>query len=207
MISKSNIGGVILAGGKASRMDFRDKALETLHGKPLLEYVVSKAAAQVEHLVLSVNHNIERYQVFGLPIVPDRDTSYAGPLLGILSAMHWFRSRQAGKGISYLACFPGDAPEFPQDVVGQLTQKLNKESAVVAYIYHQDQIQPLFSLWHLGLIGQIEDAVAAGLYGPKLLFGSLKAVAVNCDDNSPGTFCNINSAEDLHAAALLIGHK
>ena len=188
-------------------MGFRDKALETLHGKPLLEYVVSKAATQVEHLVLSVNHNIERYQAFGLPIVPDRDTSYAGPLLGILSAMHWFQSMQAGKGISFLACFPGDAPEFPQDVVGQLTQKLNKESAVVAYIYHQDQIQPLFSLWHLGLIEQIEDAVAAGLYGPKLLFGSLKAVAVNCDDNSPGTFCNINSAEDLHAAALLIGHK
>jgi len=207
MISKSDIGGVILAGGKASRMDFRDKALEPLHGTPLLEYVVSKAAAQVDHLVLSVNHNIERYQAFALPIVPDRDASYAGPLLGILSAMHWFQSAQAETGISYLACFPGDVPEFPQDVVSQLAQKLNKESAAVAYICHRDQIQPLFSLWRLNLIKQIEEAVAGGLFGPKLLFNSLKAVAVNCDDNSPGAFCNINSAEDLNAAARLISRK
>jgi len=40
-----------------------------------------------------------------------------------------------------------------------------------------------------------------------LLFGSLNAVAVNCDDNSPGAFCNINSSEDLDAAALLISRK
>ena len=196
-----------MAGGKASRMDFRDKALETLHGKPLLEYVVSKAATQVEHLVLSVNHNIERYQAFGLPIVPDRDTSYAGPLLGILSAMHWFQSAQTDKGIRYLACFPGDAPEFPEDVVNLLALELDKKSAAVSYIYHRDQIQPLFSLWRLDLIGKIEEAVADGFFGPKLLFGSLNAVAVNCDDNSPGAFCNINSSEDLDAAALLISRE
>jgi molybdopterin-guanine dinucleotide biosynthesis protein A len=207
MISKSEIGGVILAGGKASRMGFRDKALEPLHEKPLLEYVVSKAAAQVKHLVLSVNHNIERYQAFELPIVRDHNASYAGPLLGILSAMHWFQGAQTGKGIRYLACFPGDVPEFPHDVVSQLAQELNKKSAAIATIYHRGQLQPLFSLWHLDLIRQIEEAVAAGLTGPKLLFGPLKAVVVNCDDSSPGAFCNINSAEDLNAAALLIHGK
>ena len=207
MINKSEIGGVILAGGKASRMDFRDKALEPLHGKPLLAYVVSKAATQVKHLVLSVNHNIERYQAFELPIVSDREASYAGPLLGILSAMHWFQGAHTAEGIRYLACFPGDVPEFPQDVVRQLARELSNESAAAAYIYHRDQIQPLFSLWNLDLIEQVEAAVAAGLYGPKLLFGSLKAVSVNCEDNSPGAFCNINSAEDLNAAKLLIGRK
>lgn len=207
MISKSDIGGVILAGGKASRMSFRDKALAPLNGKPLLEYVIGKATPQVRQLALSVNHNIERYQAFELPIVSDRDASYAGPLLGILSAMHWFKDTQDYKGIRYLACFPGDVPEFPRDVVSQLTQELSSESATVAYITHQDQIQPLFSIWHLDLIGQIEEAIVAGLYGPKLLFDSLNAVAVNCDDISPGTFCNINSIEDLNAAALLIGHK
>tara|TARA_B110000858_G_scaffold198526_1_gene266242 strand:+ start:6561 stop:7196 length:636 start_codon:yes stop_codon:yes gene_type:complete len=207
MINKSEIGGVILAGGKASRMDFRDKALAALHGKPLLEYVIAKARPQVKQLALSVNHNIQRYQAFELAIVSDRDVSYAGPLLGILSAMQWFQNAQADKGIRYLACFPGDVPEFPEDVVSQLAQELNKESASVAYIYHQNQIQPLFSLWNLGLIRQIEEAVSAGVVGPKLLFGALKAVAVTCEDNSPGAFCNINSLEDLDAAALLIEPK
>ncbi|MFT7471783.1 MAG: molybdopterin-guanine dinucleotide biosynthesis protein A [Kiritimatiellia bacterium] len=204
MISKSEIGGVILAGGKASRMGFRDKALETLHTRPLLEYVIGKAAPQVEHLILSVNHNIERYQAFKLPIVSDRTASYGGPLLGILSAMHCFQSAQTDNKVRYLACFPGDVPEFPEDVVSRLALELDKKSATVTYINHRDQIQPLFSLWRLDLIEIIEEAVADGLFGPKLLFGSLKAVAVKCDDKSPGAFCNINSSEDLNAAALLI---
>ena len=207
MTSKPEIGGVILAGGKASRMEFRDKALEPLHGKPLLDYVIAKAAPQVNKLVLSVNHNIERYQTFKLPIISDHNASYAGPLLGILSAMHWFRNTQTDKGIRYLACFPGDVPVFPQDVVRQLALKLNTDMAAVAYIYHRGQIQPLFSLWHLELIKQIEDAIASGLYGPKLLFSSLNAIAVNCDDNSPAAFCNINSTEDLNSAAELISRE
>ncbi len=192
-----------MAGGKASRMAFCDKALQTLHGKPLLDYVSSKASPQVSELVLSVNHNIQHYQAFGLPIINDRDTSYAGPLLGILSAMHWYLS-EADSGINYLACFPGDVPAFPLDVVSQLAEQLSKESAAVAYICHQEQIQPLFSLWRLDLIEQIEEAVAAGLYGPKLVFDSLQATAVACNDNSPSAFCNINTSEDLKAASLLL---
>ena len=207
MISKCDIGGVILAGGKASRMGFRNKALARMHGRSLLEYVASNAENQVEQLILNVNHNIEHYEKFGLPIVPDCDVSYHGPLLGILSAMHWFQKEQADKTISHLACFPGDVPKFPQDVVSQLAQKLSKESTAVAYIRHQGQIQSLFSLWHIGVIQQIEEAVNVGLYGPKLLFGSLQAVAVNCNDDSPGIFYNINSEEDLNAAALLIDRK
>jgi molybdopterin-guanine dinucleotide biosynthesis protein A len=45
------------------------------------------------------------------------------------------------------------------------------------------------------------------LFGPKLLFDSLNAVAVNYEDNSPGAFSNINSREDLTAAALLISRE
>lgn len=188
-------------------MDFRDKALQPLHGKPLLEYVIGKATPQVGQLILSVNHNIERYQAFALPIVSDHDRSYAGPLLGILSAMRWFQSEQAGEGVSHLACFPADVPEFPADVVSKLARQLTKESAAVAYITHRDQIQPLFSLWHLDLREKVEEALAAGLNGPKLLFGSLNTVAVSCDDSSPGTFCNINSVEDLEGAKSLINCK
>ena len=204
MIDRSTIGGVILAGGKASRMSFRDKALLPLHDKPLLEYVTAKARPQVKQLVLSLNHNTEHYQSFNLAIVGDQDASYGGPLLGILSAMRWFQSTQADKGIRYLACFPCDVPEFPQDVVEQLAQQLHTESASVAYIHHRNQIQPLFSLWHLGLIRQIEEAISAGVAGPKLLFDTLEAVPVICEDKAPGAFYNINSPEDLDAATQLI---
>ena len=207
MIDKSAIGGVILAGGKASRMNFRDKALQHLHGRPLLAYVIAKASPQVAQLVLSLNHNVELYQPFALPIVGDRDRSYGGPLLGILSAMHWFREGMPDSGIHYLACFPADVPQFPGDIVCQLADELDRESADVAYVYHQGQIQPLFSVWKLALLERVEKAVDTGLVGPKQLFASLRAVALDCKDNSPGSFNNINRAEDLVAVAKVIGKE
>lgn len=204
MIDKPAIGGVILAGGKASRMNFRDKALQHLHGRPLLAYVVAKASPQVAQLILSLNHNIELYQPFALPIVSDRDPGYGGPLLGILSAMHWFREQASDSGVRYLACFPADVPEFPGDIVCQLADELDRESADVAYVCHQNQIQPLFSLWDLALLERVEKAVGKGLVGPKQLFTSLRAVALDCKDDSPGSFNNINRAEDLVAVAQLV---
>ncbi len=204
MTSKSEIGGVILAGGRASRMGYCDKALVVLHGRPLLGHVIDKAAPQVSQLLLSVNHNSERYQEFALPLVDDLDRSYAGPLLGILSAMRWFRRSKQHAGIQYLACFPADVPEFPANLVGQLAEQLAKESAEVAYICHRDQIQPLFSLWSLKLEVAIEAAVAAGLYGPRLIFDSLQATALICEGDSPGSFYNINTSQDLDEAMQLI---
>ncbi|GJM12477.1 MAG: molybdenum cofactor guanylyltransferase [Pseudohongiella sp.] len=205
MIDRSEIGGVILAGGKASRMDFRDKALQPLFAKPLLEHVIGIASPQVEKLALSVNHNIDRYQRFALPIVSDDDSSYAGPLLGILSALKWYRSAREGRGINYLACFPADVPEFPSDVVCQLAAGIEEHAASVAYITHREQIQPLFSLWKLELLEAVEKAVADGLYGPKLLFDSLASAAVDCSTENPAAFYNVNRLEDLEQASQLLG--
>ena len=124
MIDKSQIGGVILAGGKASRMGFRDKALEPLHGQALLAHVINTAEPQVHSLTLSVNHNTERYQRFELPLVSDYVQTYAGPLLGIFSAMRCFLGSKPHQHIEYLACFAADVPEFPGHVVQALARAM-----------------------------------------------------------------------------------
>ncbi len=207
MIDTSQIGGVILAGGKASRMGFRDKALQPLHGETLLAHVIDKAKPQVASLVLSVNHNAQHYQRFGLPLVGDHVPNYAGPLLGIFSAMRWFLESEQHRDIKYLACFAADVPAFPGHVVRALARAMPMKSATATYIYHRGQIQPLFSLWDLTLVGTVEAALAEGLYGPKLLFGSIAAASVEIEGDSPGAFFNINRLEDLEAAALLIAKK
>ncbi len=204
MIKQSEIGGVLLAGGKASRMDFRDKALQPLHGEPLLAHCIRRADPQVKRLILSVNHNAERYHPFGLPIVADEDTSYRGPLLGIYSAMRWFLQEQEDAAIQYLACFAADVPAFPADVIRDLARALSESNGSVAYVVHRGQVQPLFSLWHLSLVGNLRSAIDSGLYGPKLLFKSLKAVAVENGSAEPGAFFNVNRNEDLATASRLI---
>ena len=195
---------MLLAGGKASRMDFCDKALQPLHGEPLLAHCIRRARPQVRRLILSVNHNAELYQPFELPIVADQDASYHGPLLGIYSAMRWFLQEQEDPGLKYLACFAADVPEFPADIVSELAHSLGETSGRVAYVVHRGQIQPLFSLWHLDLANTLCGAIESGLYGPKLLFESLNAIAVVNKSSAPGAFFNINRDEDLSAASRLI---
>lgn len=207
MIDISEIGGVILAGGKASRMGFRDKALQSLHGKTLLAHVINRAKPQIASLVLSVNHNVPHYQKFGLPIVTDHVQSYAGPLLGIFSAMRWFLESEQHRDIKYLACFAADVPEFPGHVVQALARAMPMQSSTATYICHLGQIQPLFSLWNLSLFDTVEAALTKGNYGPKLLFDPIAAIAVEIDEDSPGAFFNINRLEDLQAARQRIGKK
>lgn len=203
-IEISQIGGVILAGGKASRMNYRDKALQPLHGEPLLAHVIDIARPQVGQLVLSVNHNADNYAQFALPIVGDRQRDYAGPLLGIYSAMRWFAAQQHDNHIEYLACFAGDVPRFPRGVVTQLGTALVNEAAEVSYVQHRGQVQPLFSLWRLSSLERIEAAIKSGIVGPKLLFGDLHAVAVYDEDETPGYYFNVNSEAELVTAATLI---
>ncbi|HAJ76558.1 MAG TPA: molybdenum cofactor guanylyltransferase MobA, partial [Gammaproteobacteria bacterium] len=106
MIEKYQVVGVVLAGGKGSRMNFKDKALLNLGSMPLIEHVIANADSQVGQLVISVNRNPEKFQYLGLPLVADFDQAYAGPLVGICSALKWMSARGAEPGSSYLACFP-----------------------------------------------------------------------------------------------------
>ena len=71
LIPKSEITGIILAGGKASRMGFVDKALLPLHGYPIINWIIDKTEHQVSTLALSVNRNEAAYRYLNLPIVAD----------------------------------------------------------------------------------------------------------------------------------------
>ena len=46
-ITKNDITGVILAGGRARRMGGADKGLVLFNGKPLIEYVIDALEPQV----------------------------------------------------------------------------------------------------------------------------------------------------------------
>ena len=66
-----DIGSVILAGGKASRMGGADKAFLPLAGKPLLAHVVARLAPPVSDIVISANGDLARFTSFGLPVIAD----------------------------------------------------------------------------------------------------------------------------------------
>ena len=50
-----SVVGILLAGGKSSRMGGGDKCLKKLGDKTILEHVISRSLPQVETLILNVN--------------------------------------------------------------------------------------------------------------------------------------------------------
>lgn len=69
---------LILAGGKALRFHKEKKALVTLKGKPLLEWVIESVAPCVDEIYLSGNKDLTQ---FGYPVVRD-EFPHLGPLAG-----------------------------------------------------------------------------------------------------------------------------
>ena len=198
MIDRQEIAGVILAGGKGSRMGYQDKALLKFRHKPLIEHVIATASEQVDSLVLSVNRNQQLYEYLDLPIVADLENQYSGPLVGIHRAMAYLREESPNH--KYLACFPADAPIFPQDLVIQLAEALEKDGTFFSCCRHHKQIQPLFSLWSLDAESSVKLALDSGIYGPKLLLPVINSSVVEISDQSSGSFFNINTVESLEEA-------
>lgn len=74
------ITGVVLAGGKATRMGGKDKGLQLLNGKPLWQCVADALKGQVTTMVISANRHIETYQRSGY-VYQDNQEKLPRPLL------------------------------------------------------------------------------------------------------------------------------
>ena len=81
------ITGVILAGGRGSRLLWQDKGLVNFKGKPLIEWILQGLQAQVGAILISANRNLAAYQAYTYPVISDDLSDFQGPLAGILSAM------------------------------------------------------------------------------------------------------------------------
>lgn len=201
---KALIYGVILAGGRGRRMGNRSKPLMPLGNGCLIDQVVSRASPQVAALCLSVNHNQQDYAYLGLPMIADGTQAYAGPLSGIVSAMGWLTeevglARESG----LLACFPGDVPWFPNDLVKRLSQRMRQERVDAVLVETDGQLQPLFSLWRLSVFSLLQQALEEGLYGPKLVLPRIRHALLKISPASAGEFLNINTVDELKLAQKL----
>lgn len=186
--------GVVLAGGQSSRMQFRDKALMPLGERRVIDYIIDNARGQTDRLLINVNRQPERYQHFALPLIPDPFGPGAGPLAGILAAMEYCREQDYGE---VLACFPGDVPWFPQNLVEQLEGLRVQESTQVCCARTAGQWQPLFSVWSLALLPVLRQAMANKVYSPMMLIRSLPHSVLELEHLLPGHFANLNTPEDL----------
>jgi len=76
----SSVTGLILAGGKGSRMGGVDKGLQIFRGRRLVDHVYERLAPQVGGVIINANQNQDEYRSFGVRVVSDAIGGFAGPL-------------------------------------------------------------------------------------------------------------------------------
>ena len=70
-IANADITGLILAGGRGSRMGGVDKGLQPWRGLPLAQQVLLRLKPQVGPVLLNANRNLDTYRAWGLPVLAD----------------------------------------------------------------------------------------------------------------------------------------
>lgn len=198
------IAGLILAGGRATRMGGADKAQLELAGRPLISHVIDRLRLQLRSLAISANGDPARFGDFALPVLPDPRQDFSGPLAGILAGMAW--ARTACPGCRWLLTAPCDAPFLPPDLAQRLLQAIEDEGADLALAASAGRDHPVAGLWPLSLEEALRRALLEeGLRKVGQFAGRYKkAVAEFPSERGIDPFLNLNTPEDLRAAQALL---
>jgi molybdenum cofactor guanylyltransferase len=150
------VTGLVLAGGRGTRMGGVDKGLVEVEGRALVERVIERLRPQVGPMLISANRNLDRYRAFGFPVLLDAEEGlepFPAPLAGMLAGLR-------AATTPWIATAPCDAPFLPADLVAHLAEALAGARAAVAYV--GDTIQPVFCLLHVDLADDLATALAHG---------------------------------------------
>jgi molybdenum cofactor guanylyltransferase len=186
----ASVTGLILAGGKGSRMGGVDKGLQAFRGKRLVDHVYERLAPQVGGVVINANQNQEAYRSFGVRVVSDAIAGFAGPLAGF----------HAGLSVSkrpFLATVPCDSPFLPEDLIERLHARVDETGAELAVAKTGEQAHPVFSLMRRGVLDHLSDFLKEGGRKIDAWYASLNVVEVAFDDEAEA-FSNINTLEELN---------
>lgn len=203
MISSNQITGLILAGGRGSRMGGVDKGLQTFNGMPLALHTLTRLqiGAGVDQIMINANRNLAAYESFGAAVWPDGLADYAGPLAGFLTGLERCETE-------FLVTVPCDTPLLPLDLVPRLAQALEAQGADIAMAAApevgkdgqvQIRTQPVFCLLRVDLLESLVKFTHDG--GRKIdawtALHNTVVVPFNLPGDDPRAFFNTNTLSEL----------
>ena len=198
MIQKEDITGLVLAGGRGTRMGGADKGLQNFRGVPLALHTMLRLAPQVGEIMVNANRNLAAYESFGVPVWPDALADYPGPLAGFLTGLERCET-------GYLVTVPCDTPLFPQDLVARLALALEDAGAEIAMAAAREEdgnvrTQPVFSLVKRELMESLVRFTQGGGRKIDAWTGQHRTVVVPFDreGDDPAAFFNANTLAELH---------
>lgn len=179
------ITGIILAGGKSSRMG-RDKGTALLNGIPMIEHVL-RTLRQVTDSIIIIGpkhtYNYTGCDVFE-DIYPEK-----GPLGGIYTALTHTRTECN----LILSC---DIPFADAETLTNLCNYNSDYSIVVPQ--YLGQLEPLCAVYTKSLLPAVENALKNDELGMRRFISCMPHDTVTIDTGEINPFRNINTAEELN---------
>ena len=200
------ITGLILAGGRGSRMGGIDKGLQNFRGLPLALQTLMRLQLQslpLQEVLINANRNLSAYESLGVPVWPDSIDGFAGPLAGFLTGLERCET-------PLLLTVPCDTPLFPLDLVERLVQAMDTQDADMAMAAAPEldgavRPQPVFCLLKIDLLESLVKFTQGGGRKIDAWTGQHRCAIVPFDlpGDNPQAFANANTLAELQQLEAL----
>lgn len=189
---KKNITGIILAGGKSSRMG-AEKGLVTFRGQPLIHYPLQVLETFCSDILIS--SNTDSYAYLGCPTVPDTIAG-GGPMIGIYSCL----MKSTTDLNAVISC---DMPFVTAQIYHELMKIMERSSVCVPW-HGDDHYEPVCGLYRRIVMEDMRKLIGEGNYRLPDLFRQTDFRALPTARVSPRLsghyFFSINGPADLGRA-------
>ncbi len=200
------ITGLILAGGRGSRMGGIDKGLQNFRGLPLALQTLMRLQLQshpLQEVLINANRNLSAYESLGVPVWPDSIDGFAGPLAGFLTGLERCET-------PLLLTVPCDTPLFPLDLVQRLYQAMAEQNADMAMAAASEadgtvRAQPVFCLLKIELLESLVKFTQGGGRKIDAWTGQHRCAIVPFElpGDSAQAFANANTLAELQQLEAL----
>lgn len=200
------ITGLILAGGRGSRMGGIDKGLQNFRGLPLALQTLMRLQLQsqpLQEVLINANRNLSAYESLGVPVWPDSIDGFAGPLAGFLTGLERCET-------PLLLTVPCDTPLFPLDLVERLYAAMHAQDADMAMAAAPEsdgavRPQPVFCLLKIELLESLVKFTQGGGRKIDAWTGQHRCAIVPFDlpGDSTQAFANANTLAELQQLEAL----
>jgi molybdenum cofactor guanylyltransferase len=194
----TRVAGVILAGGRNSRMGGRDKALLRVGGETVLARTVALLRGCFAEVVV-VSNAPAKYADFAVDVTAD-ELRGCGPLGGVHAGLGHITAPYA----FVTAC---DMPFLHVEPIRYLVSRLRDQDAIVPQ--WNGDIEPLHALYAARLRGPIAEAVTRGAramrdFLPQIAVEYVAQAAMERVTGAAEAFRNVNTPEDAARFAVQV---
>ena len=194
MIEPIQITGIILAGGKSSRMG-TDKGLIKLNGVTFIEHVIASMRPLVNDFIIVSNSR--DYDIFGYRRVDDLIED-SGPLAGLYTGLSYSETE-------YNLVLSCDVPLVNNEILTKLISGID-ESYDIVQLKSQDKTIPLIAIYKKHCLFKCLELLEHGEKRLRMLVQQMNTKTIAVSSDSEYYVQNINTLNELNDVINAVEH-